>query len=371
MDRNRSNLSIIVQTFTVLLMERCDTFERQLADILVAVSKVSDTNIVSIPILEFMSTITHLPYGFSNLNQKQFSYVFATCLPYTSPHRYDHYTVSLAHHILASWFLKSRLQWRKKYADYIIEGIAKNIDKSVQDAKARAVLPENPDQILLKNEDSSNRKRSTSLTERGYKGREGVQGLRSKEGDLKQKQQQDFSVHNFHVELIETCIDFMTRHTFSMTSALPKRLATADLLLRGGQSQTWIVGHNIITITTSGCSSNVNKNDMCDRCNSVCKHQQRKSGSQGTSEMGSKTLSSNSSLFSDKNSICACCCVGWSEIYIRRPTGAVSWVMKIQNDINLNAAYNNVTLHDLTAVFMHLPIDSPETSYQIVNNGNG
>ena len=263
--------------------------------------------------------------------------------------------------IFVQRFLKSRLQWRKKYADYIIEGIAKNIDKSVQDAKSKAILPETPEQILLKNEDSSNRKRSTSLTERGYKG---VQGMRSKESDLKHKTHEaNFSLHNFHVELIETCIDFMTRHTFSMTSALPKRLAPADLLLRGGQSQTWIVGNNIITITTSGCSSNVYKNDLCDRCNSVCKHQQRRSGSQGNSEMGSKTLSSNSSLFSDKNAICCCCCVGWSEIYIRRPTGAVSWVMKIQNDINLSSAYSNVTLHDLTALFMHLPLDSPEAVY--------
>lgn len=129
------NLSVCIQAFTILLMERCDIFERQLADIVLAISKVSDTMHVAIPILEFMSTITHLPYSFTNLNQKQFSYVFATCLPYTSPARYDHYVVSLAHHIIASWFLKARIQWRKGYADYIIEGIAKNIDKSVQDLK--------------------------------------------------------------------------------------------------------------------------------------------------------------------------------------------------------------------------------------------
>jgi tuberous sclerosis 2 len=87
------NLSVCVQAFTVLLMERCDIFERQLADIVLAVSKISDTMHVAIPILEFMSTITHLPYSLTNWNQKQFSYVFATCLPYTSPARYDHYVV--------------------------------------------------------------------------------------------------------------------------------------------------------------------------------------------------------------------------------------------------------------------------------------
>ncbi len=39
----------------------------------------------------------------------------------------------------------------------------------------------------------------------------------------------------------------------------------ADFLLSGGQSQSWLVGNKIITITTSG-GSKVNKTGLCDVC---------------------------------------------------------------------------------------------------------
>lgn len=332
--RMDGNLSISVQAFTILLMERCDIFERQLADILLAISKVSDTVLVALPILEFMSTITHLPYSFINLNQKQFSYVFATCLPYTSPHRYDHYIVSLAHHIIASWFLRSRLQWRKGYADYIIEGIAKNIDKSMQDSKhqqiQKPILPDATNDsktIPLVNEDSSLRKRSSSLTEQSSRRSREVSNTQV----MKIRHQKalnlqnvpgggSFDMHNFHVELIETCIDFMIRHTYSLSSALPKRIPAADFLLRGGgQSKTWIVGHNVVTITTNACMDN---HDWTS---------------------------------------CACFCSDWAEITVRKPTGMLSWLMKFENQIGTFA--NDFTFHDLTALFSNQEIDP--------NNPNG
>lgn len=68
------------------------------------------------------------------------------------------------------------------------------------------------------NEDSSNRKRSSSLTEQGSRRRDhlSIQELQS-------RPMQDDAMYNFHVELAETCIDFLARHTFSHSSALPKR----------------------------------------------------------------------------------------------------------------------------------------------------
>jgi Tuberin/Rap/ran-GAP len=311
------SLSVCVQAFTILLMERCDIFERQLADIVLAISKVSDTVLVALPILEFMSTITHLPYSFTNLNQKQFSYVFATCLPYTSPARYDHYIVSLAHHIIASWFLKSRLQWRKGYADYIIEGIAKNIDKSMQDAKQLQRQIEDGKNFSLLNEDSSLRKRSSSLTEQSSRKKEinnpQMLKLKAQRAAL-QKKTESFDMHSFHIELIETCIDFMARHTYSLSLALPRRLPTADYLLRGGgQSKSWICGHVIVTITTNACMD-----------------------------------------IHDWNS-CSCYCSDWVEIIIRRPTGMLSWLMKFQNQVGTFA--NEFSFHDLKGLFSEYELD--------------
>lgn len=315
--RMDGSLSICVQAFTILLMERCDIFERQLADIVLAISKVSDTVHVAIPILEFMSTITHLPYNFTNLNQKQFSYVFATCLPYTSPARYDHYVVSLAHHIIASWFLKSRLQWRKQYADYIIEGIAKNIDKSMQDAKQlKRQIQDDANKFSLVNEDSSLRKRSSSLTEQSNRRKEinNPQIMKMKAQRAALQNLTSFDMHSFHIELIETCIDFMTRHTYSLSLALPRRLPSANYLLRGGgQTKSWIVGHVVVTITTNAC---MNNHDWAS---------------------------------------CSCFCSDWAEITIRRPTGQLSWLMKFQNQVGAFA--NEFSFHDLNGLFNDFELD--------------
>lgn len=67
------------------------------------------------------------------------------------------------------------------------------------------------------NEDSSNRKRSSSLTEQSSRHRVGT--LQK----IQQRPKQDDALYNFHMELAETCIDFLARHTFSPCSALPKR----------------------------------------------------------------------------------------------------------------------------------------------------
>lgn len=49
---------------------------------------------------------------------------------------------------------------------------------------------------------------------------------------------------------------------------------------------------------------------------------------------------------------CACSCSGWAEFYIRRPTGNMSWIMRIQNHIISDSGSNDVPLHDLISIFM-------------------
>ncbi|KAJ8892270.1 hypothetical protein PR048_004850 [Dryococelus australis] len=76
----------------------------------------------------------------------------------------------------------------------------------------------------LVNEDSSNRKRSSSLTEQGsrraIRAVSGASRMESRPTELKPAM--DEALMNFHMELTETCIDLMARYTFSTCSALPK-----------------------------------------------------------------------------------------------------------------------------------------------------
>lgn len=295
------------------------------------------------------------------------------------------------------------------------------------------------------NEDSSNRKRSSSLTERGAKQRErpSLQNLH-----IKNDEATDEVAYNFHMELADTCIDFMSRHTYSTCSALPKRSSTAEYLLANGHSMSWLVGNNIVTITTSGCSSTAVRNGLCDRCILVCKsaRSSEQSSSNGATspevsslkssgselcrrytkaslQHNSGEISESSEFVSSSNSssmatpfgmntdhqkffkstsnetrfsnssgsldalsrrgsnpdtldhstetvskhgsishpmylspqqsierfkqVCICACSGWAEVVIRRPTGNMSWIMKIQNHIALDSLTCDVPLQDL------------------------
>lgn len=448
-----------VQALTVMILEMSDTLVRLLPVVLWEMTRMSNTVQVAIPVLEFLSTLSRLPnHRFNNFVMTQYMYVFAISIPYTNPDRYDHYIVSLAHHVIAGWFLKCRLTLRRNLVNYIIASLESNIRMQFQDQKTKVEFVVAAPVV---NEDSSNRKRSSSLTEQGSRRRE-----RPNLPNPKQKSE----MYGFHIELVETCIDFMARHTYSPCSALPKRLPTADYLLKGGQSMTWLVGHSLVTITTSGCSGSPCKNGFCDHCSALCKSnvsQTMAHGSAGTKSEAATPLSPESSSVSSggkpggdsdhkrytkaslqhssandsestdltsstsssiaqppggrfvrqsstdgryssssgslealsrrgsnpdtpgdqpaepaaskyespfKNStfgntlilpqmatpqptsdrpreLCACLCTGWAEICIRRPTGSMSWVMRIQNQISYDSFTNEFPLHDLTSLF--------------------
>jgi hypothetical protein len=66
-----------------------------------------------------ITALTRLPKVFASFVGDQYMSVFAISLPYTNPFKYNHYTVSLAHHVLAVWFLKCRLPFRRDFVKFI------------------------------------------------------------------------------------------------------------------------------------------------------------------------------------------------------------------------------------------------------------
>jgi tuberous sclerosis protein 2 len=95
--------------------------------------------------------------------------------------------------------------------------------------KANVLVPFEEGQIMkmdLVNEDSSNRKRSSSLTEQGSRRSVrsiGGGGRIDTRGAVDLKPTIDEALMTFHVELTETCIDLMARYAFSSCSVVPKR----------------------------------------------------------------------------------------------------------------------------------------------------
>ncbi|KAH8305598.1 hypothetical protein KR059_003548 [Drosophila kikkawai] len=440
--------SVCINTMTILILEMPEALMRKLPAVLLQMSKMSDTNALATPVLEFLSLLIHLSkHLFANFTNMHNMYVFAITLPYTKPHRYDHYTVSLAHHIIAGWFLKCKLELRKNCVNYIKNSIQSNAKMLSSDIVNLNSL----------NEDSSNRKRSTSLTEGGS--RNNAKAL----NDLEMRPQMNIGLRNIHAELAETCFDFLARHTYSPCPSMPKRLPAAEYLLKDGVSQTWLVGHNLVTITTSGCPSAPTRSGLCERCAQLGKAPsislnskslsdasaapplspererrytkvslQHSSGNEsaGSTELTSSSSSnsaatgghphrqisnsstasldalsrrgsnpealgsgglgeegphtgSNTSLLGNslsqssvsmspssgglvvQQAVCVRACTGWAEILIRRPTGNVSWITRIQNPITNDCYGQDLPFNNVVSLFLptaHGGVFGPDTT---------
>ena len=63
---------------------------------------------------------------------------------------------------------------------------------------------------------------------------------------------------------------------------------------------------------------------------------------------------------------CACWCQGWAEIYVRRPTGDMSWIMRIQNSMHLDTPYD-LPLDNITALYMPTTDMIPQKSQDQVS----
>ncbi|KAF6037720.1 TSC2 [Bugula neritina] len=315
--------------------------------------------------------LVRLPKLYRNFNADQYRFIFGIALPYTDPSQFQHFAVYLAYHVIVMWFVKCRLRYRKQFVQLIIKSLqthTKNIRESQISAHA--------DQC------SENEK-----------------------------------VAMFHQELQETCIDILSRYTFSNCASVPKRTPVTKFLLEGGRSQSWFVGNKLVTITTSGGGAKVTKTGLCERCTSSVRGTSV-TPAQTPTEGGYDTLSrkrhksayvrpssdpvtipqifpQDDIMIHNKQDVtsqdgvphaeagdtpamaddllnaaarqrsgghfqlgeCNCWCNGWAEIYLHRPSGDTSWILRIQNKQLFN--YEDFPFSDISSLFMASPHKSP------------
>ncbi|XP_071359605.1 tuberin isoform X4 [Trachinotus anak] len=225
-----------VVALTMCTVEMPEIMIKLLPALIVKLTHISATVAMASPMLEFLSTLVRLPHLYANFVAEQYVSVFAISLPYTNPSKFNQYIVSLAHHVIAMWFIRCRLPFRKDFVQYITKGLRSN-----------ALLPFDDG-----HEQSPFRARSTSLNERPKRMHTSTTTCSLGSADENAVTQADEGLKTVHLELTETCLDMMARYVFSNFSALPKRSPIAEFLLAGGRSMTWLVGNKLVTITTSG-----------------------------------------------------------------------------------------------------------------------
>ncbi|XP_013884014.1 tuberin [Austrofundulus limnaeus] len=271
-----------VVALTMCTVEMPDIMIKLLPALIVKLTHISATVAMASPMLEFLSTLVRLPHLYANFVAEQYVSVFAISLPYTNPSKFNQYIVSLAHHVIAMWFIRCRLPFRKDFVQYITKGLRSNALLPFDDGheqspfRARSTsLNERPKSLLaakvskaapVANNSSSPvkelrdlsamdafRSRSISVSEHAVRRMHTSTTTCSLgSADENAVTQADEGLKTVHLELTETCLDMMARYVFSNFSALPKRSPIAEFLLAGGRSMTWLVGNKLVTITTSG-----------------------------------------------------------------------------------------------------------------------
>ncbi|XP_025941420.1 tuberin isoform X3 [Apteryx mantelli] len=392
-----------VVALSVCSVEMPDIIIKALPVLIVKLTHISATANMAIPLLEFLSTLARLPHLYRNFAAEQYASVFAISLPYTNPSKFNQYIVCLAHHVIAMWFIRCRLPFRKDFVPYITKGLRSNVLLSFDDTP----------------EKDSFRARSTSLNERP-KSRIQTSITSSSLGsaDENSMAQADDNLKNLHLELTETCLDMMARYVFSNFTAVPKRSPVGEFLLAGGRTKTWLVGNKLVTITTSvgtgtrsllglDCgelqSSTESSSDPVSQVRQtkeapaklesqagqqVCRSSRNRvrsmSGghalrvgaldnsashfSSGSASQGiqsppapaSRTEKTNPAaqtpLQKEKANLAAYVPLltqGWAEILVRRPTGNTSWLMSLENPLSpFSSDINNMPLQELSNALM-------------------
>ncbi|XP_064529484.1 tuberin isoform X5 [Pseudopipra pipra] len=392
-----------VVALSVCSVEMPDIIIKALPVLIVKLTHISATANMAIPLLEFLSTLARLPHLYRNFAAEQYASVFAISLPYTNPSKFNQYIVCLAHHVIAMWFIRCRLPFRKDFVPYITKGLRSNVLLSFDDTP----------------EKDSFRARSTSLNERP-KSRIQTSITSSSLGsaDENSMAQADDNLKNLHLELTETCLDMMARYVFSNFTAVPKRSPVGEFLLAGGRTKTWLVGNKLVTITTSvgtgtrsllGLDSGEFQSPTESSSDPVLQVRQTKEapaklesqagqqvcrssrnrvrsmsgghalrvgaldssgshfasgstsqGTQGPPAPAARSEKANPApqtpLQKEKANLAAYVPLltqGWAEILVRRPTGNTSWLMSLENPLSpFSSDINNMPLQELSNALM-------------------
>uniref|UniRef100_A0A452VB59 Tuberin n=1 Tax=Ursus maritimus TaxID=29073 RepID=A0A452VB59_URSMA len=389
-----------VVALAVCSVEMPDIIIKALPVLVVKLTHISATASMAIPLLEFLSTLARLPHLYRNFAAEQYASVFAISLPYTNPSKFNQYIVCLAHHVIAMWFIRCRLPFRKDFVPYITKGLRSNVLLSFDDTP----------------EKDSFRARSTSLNERPKSRiQTSLTSASLGSADENSMAQADDNLKNLHLELTETCLDMMARYVFSNFTAVPKRSPVGEFLLAGGRTKTWLVGNKLVTVTTSvgtgtrsllGLDSGELQGSpelssdpgvhvrqtkeapaklesqagqqVCrgarDRVRSMSGGHGLRVGAldtpashfpSGPTAAGAQTALASKSERApagtqfpaqEKTSLAAYVPLltqGWAEILVRRPTGNTSWLMSLENPLSpFSSDINNMPLQELSNALM-------------------
>ena len=301
-----------LDALTICSMETPAILARYIADIIENLKRLSNVQSMAVPILKFLSIIIHIPQLYSDFTHQQFMLVLALTKSFTDSQVFNSYVVSLAYQMIGAWFIRSRIQFRKKLASYLIKSFSKNLEEPRTGPEYSSLtLPPR----------TADTRRSLSASE--------VPRPPDYTSDLKQ-----------------ACLDMLVRYCYSNTSTHIDSSPLAEYLLSGGQHKTWLLGSILVTVKTSASADPEGIEDPCERCNALQTLNLlttplfNRDATEHLSPNARARFSAEHAPLDPPREACSCWCKGWAEVKVRRPTGDCNWLMRIQNRLNIYRSPN-------------------------------
>ncbi|KAI2800138.1 Tuberous sclerosis 2-like protein [Blomia tropicalis] len=291
-----SKTSVIRQciiSLTICSMEMQTTMNKFLKDIILTLSKISTSKTLAVPKLEFLSNIILFPDLYYTFHLKQYLAIFSIAQQFINPYKYGEYTVVLALRVISMWFLKSPSSSRLQLMKFLTKGLNTNILKEIEPITPQ--LPHQDYRSKLENRlslTSTPPPPPTTPVNNSYQFSFSFQSSASnvESHPLSASSSSAFNVcassssqisteglildpndkENSKLELVEVCMDLFATNAFNTSSPLPLKPSMIDKLLNRQKAQMWLIGHKIIQITTTGCSSRAIRNGLCNKCYAIC-----------------------------------------------------------------------------------------------------
>uniref|UniRef100_A0A1E1XEJ7 Putative tuberin n=1 Tax=Amblyomma aureolatum TaxID=187763 RepID=A0A1E1XEJ7_9ACAR len=330
-------VALCLRALALAALELQLAMAKLLPELLQRLAQLSPTMAIALPVLEFLACLIRVPQLYASFTTDEYRRVFAIALPYTNPARFNDVVVALAHHLVALWFLKCRVAFRKDLAPFIMKTLRSQLEPAEEERRDAAMV-------------------------------------------------------RLQEELLATLGDLVAQCSFGSCGSQPRRSGAALFLLEQGRAQSWLLpGHRLVTITTSGCAGRPARPGLCDRCALFCQEpvapvpreelgmrqeppqqqqqQQQQQRRRHQSEAVGRTSgprhppATQDDLSLERRGgggraglvlrhVCGCWCCGWAEVLVRRPTGNSAWLLRLQNDLFPRATTStDFPLPDVAAIF--------------------
>ena len=156
--------------------------------------------------------------------------------------QFNHYVVSLAHHVVSLWFLSCKFPLRKQFVRFIVQGFRNNVlipceegmiaQSSSAAASAAAGTPGGAAAGDGGSDAGGGRVRSGSLSSHDARRTATPRPANSSADGGATKCIQDETRITFHRELMETCADLMSRYTYGNSAPYAQQSETVARILK-------------------------------------------------------------------------------------------------------------------------------------------